>query len=365
MAKARTAARKQTTKRAKSPAKKQVAKRTSSKSKTIKKSTPKKQTPSKGKGGKKHIYVNPHLERNLDAKIAYLDAHNKKYEKTGFATKAIHVGQPPDAFYGSVNMPIHMTSTYAQVDAAVPYYKFDYTRGGNPTREALEHCMASLEGAKYALSTSAGLATNLMVAHMCKSGDHILACDDVYGGTGRYFRTSAVAVYNMQADFVDMTDLKLVEKAIKKNTKVVWLESPTNPLLKVFDIRAIAKICKKKGAVLVVDNTFQSPVFQNPLALGADIVVHSATKYLAGHSDVVMGFLCTNSKELFDKLNFSAFSIGPVPSPFDCYLVMRSLKTLKIRMKAINENALAIAKYLESRKDKVERVYYPGLKSHP
>lgn len=305
------------------------------------------------------------LYGSKEEKAKFLKTYNEKYDKLGFSTRAIHYGQPPDPFYGSVNMPIHLTSTFAQYDAADPYFKFDYGRVGNPTREALEQCVGSLEGGKHCLAFSAGCACTMIITHLLKSGDHIVCVDDVYGGTGRFFRRIASEIYGMSVDFVDMTNLDNLKKAIKKNTKLVWLETPTNPTLKCIDIQEATKICKKAGVISVVDNTFLSPVFQQPLKLGADIVMHSGTKYLAGHADVVMGFVITNNKEIYDKLFFYGYAIGPVPSPFDCYLVLRSLKTLKIRMEAINNNAQRIAEYLETRKDVVEKVLYPGLKSHP
>lgn len=299
----------------------------------------------------------------VEEKNAHLIGHNEKYSTKGFSTKAIHVGQPPDAFYGSVNMPIHMSSTFAQTDCSAPFYNFDYGRGGNPTREALESVIASLENAKYGLVAGSGLAATMLVTHLLKAGDHILAVDDVYGGTGRFFRRIAGPVYGMESSFVDMTDLEFVRNSFQENTKLVWLETPTNPLLKCFDIQAISEICKEKGVIFVVDNTFMTPYNQQPLDLGADIVVHSATKYLGGHSDVVMGAIATNNKDLFDQLYFFLYAIGPATSPMDCYLVLRSLKTLSVRMEQIGKNALAVAQFLENH-DKIDMVYYPMLESH-
>jgi cystathionine gamma-lyase len=299
----------------------------------------------------------------VEEKNEYLNKYNAKYDDKGFATKAIHYGQPPDAFYGSVNVPIHMSSTFAQSDAAVPFFNYDYGRGGNPTREALESCIASLENGKHGLVAGSGLGATFLIVHLLKTGDHILSVDDIYGGTGRYFRQVAVPTYGMEVDFIDMTDLDFVRESIKENTKMVWLETPTNPLLKCFDIQAIAEICKEKNLILVVDNTFMTPYNQKPLDLGADIVVQSVTKYLGGHSDVVMGAIATSNKDLYDKLYFNLYAIGPATSPFDCYLVLRSIKTLGIRMEQIGKNAMACAEFLEKH-DKVETVYYPGLPSH-
>ena len=300
----------------------------------------------------------------VEEKVEFLAKHNEKYAEKGYSTKAIHIGQPPDSFYGSVNMPIHMSSTFAQTDCSEPYYTFDYGRGGNPTREALESCIASLENGKHGLVAGSGLGCTFLITHLLKTGDHILAVDDVYGGTGRYFRSVAAPTYGMEVDFIDMSDLDFVRENIKENTKLLWVETPTNPLLKCFDIQAISEICKEKNITMVVDNTFMTSYNQKPLDLGADIVVQSVTKYLGGHSDVVMGALVTNDKELYEKLYFNLYAIGPATSPFDCYLVLRSLKTLAIRMEQIGKNALACAEFLEGH-EKVERVFYPGLESHP
>jgi cystathionine gamma-lyase len=289
--------------------------------------------------------------------------HNLHYSEKGFDTRAIHMGQPPDAIYGSVNMPIHMSSTFAQTDCATPFYNYDYGRGGNPTREALETVIASLENAKYGLVAGSGLGIVMLITHMLKSGDHILCVDDVYGGTGRYFQKIAEPVYNMKTTLIDMTDLDSITEAITEDTKLLWLETPTNPLLKCFDIKAISEICKKHDIIFVVDNTFMTSVNQRPLDHGADIVMQSVTKYMGGHSDVVMGALATNNKDLFDKCFFNLYAIGPATSPMDCYLVLRSLKTLSIRMEKIGKNALAIAEFLEQN-TKVEKVYYPMLPSH-
>lgn len=298
-----------------------------------------------------------------DDKKEYHEKYNEKYEEKGFATRSIHVGQPPEFMYGSVNVPIHMSSTYAQYDCADPYYTFDYGRCGNPTRAALESVVASLENAKYGMVGSSGLAMTFLIVHLLKSGDHILSVDDIYGGTGRYFRRIACPTYGMEVDFIDMTDLELVKSSIKENTRMLWLETPTNPLLKVFDIKAIGEICKEHNLIYVVDNTFMSPYFQKPLDLGADLVIHSASKYFGGHSDIIMGMIMTNNDEYYEKLNFLLYAVGPNSSPFDCYLVLRSCKTLSVRMKQIGENALAVAEFLEKH-EKVEKVYYPFLPSH-
>lgn len=293
----------------------------------------------------------------------HIKNHNEKYSVKGYETRAIHMGQPADPVYGSVNMPIHMSSTYAQTDCATPFYNYDYGRGGNPTREALETVIASLENGKYGLVAGSGLGICMLITHLLKSGDHILCVDDVYGGTGRYFNKIAVPIYNMKTTLVDMSVLDNITDAITEDTKLLWLETPTNPLLKCFDIQAIGEICKQHDIIFVVDNTFMTSVNQKPLDHGADIVMQSVTKYLGGHSDVVMGALITNNKELYDRLYFNLYAIGPATSPMDCYLVLRSIKTLSIRMERINKNGLAVAEYLEQ-SDKVDKVYYPMLPSH-
>lgn len=299
----------------------------------------------------------------VQEKNEFIKGHNEKYSSKGFCTKAIHVGQPADTFYGSVNMPIHMSSTYAQTDCATPFYNYDYGRGGNPTREALESCIASLENAQYGLVAGSGLGITMLVTHLLKTGDHILLCDDVYGGIARFFKRIAEPIYGMESDYVDLDDLDNIKAGIKDNTKLLWIESPTNPLLKCYDIKAISEICKENNLIFVVDNTFMTPYNQTPLDLGADIVMHSVTKYLGGHSDVVMGALATNNKELYDRLYFYLYAVGPATSPMDCYLVLRSLKTLAVRMEQINKNGLAVAEFLE-KSDKIDRVYYPLLESH-
>ena len=239
------------------------------------------------------------------------------YEDKGFSTKAIHYGQPPDPFYGSLNVPIHLTSTYAQRDCADPFYKFDYGRGGNPTREALESWLASLENGKYGLATSSGVSSIMLVIHLLKSGDHVIVAEDLYGGTTNYLNKYAVGTYAMEVSYIDMSDHNLLKESIKSNTKLVWIESPTNPLLKWFDINAISEICKEHNLIFVVDNTFMSPYNQKPLDLGADIVMHSCTKYLGGHADIIMGALITSNKDIYEKLYFLLYAIGSTPSPFD------------------------------------------------
>lgn len=279
----------------------------------------------------------------------------------GFATNAIHAGQEPDKVTGAIMTPISMSSTFKQVSLGV-HTGYEYSRSGNPTRKAFEDCVATLENGKWGLAFGSGLAATTSVAHLLNPGDEILIADDVYGGTGRYFRKLSKG---LKYKFVDMTNVHNVRTAISGDTKMIWLETPTNPTLKISDISAIAEIAKiVKGIILVVDNTFATPYFQRPLDLGADLVVHSVTKYLNGHSDVVMGCVIGSSDELRDRLGYIQNGLGAVPSPFDCFLALRGIKTLHIRMDKHQANAMAIANWLEKH-ERVERVVYPGLESHP
>jgi cystathionine gamma-lyase len=283
-----------------------------------------------------------------------------------FDTKAIHVGEEAEFLEGSRNevvAPIYLSSTYARNEVRNPGV-FQYSRSQNPTRFALEKRYASLEQTAYGLGFASGLAAEatLMVA-LLKPGDHVIGFDDLYGGTKRLFHLWEDN-YGIKVTLVDASHPELVEAAIRPETKLVWLESPSNPLLKICDISAISVIAHRHGLLVVVDNTFLSPYFQKPAILGADIVVHSITKYIAGHSDVIGGAIMLNDKALYDRLKFCQNALGAVPSPFDCYLVLRGLKTLSLRMEKHQSNAMAIAEYLENH-PKVSRVYYPGLKSHP
>ncbi|KAM3841538.1 cystathionine gamma-lyase [Vipera latastei] len=281
-----------------------------------------------------------------------------------FATQAIHVGQEPEQWSSlAVVPPISLATTFKQRAPGQPS-GFEYSRCGNPTRDCLEKAVAALDGAKYCLSYASGLAATVNIAHLLKAGDTVICTDDVYGGTNRYFRRIATDM-GLKAVFVDCTKLECLEAAITPETKLVWIETPTNPMLKVVDIQGCANIVHKhKGVILVVDNTFMSAYFQRPLSLGADICMYSATKYMNGHSDVVMGLVSLNNEELHEKLRFLQYSIGAIPSPFDCYLCNRGLKTLPIRMKQHFHNALTVAQYLES-DPRVEKVIFPGLQSHP
>ena len=279
-----------------------------------------------------------------------------------FDTLAIHAGQAPDVASGAVMTPIVLSSTFAQ-DGPGVHKGYDYSRAGNPTRTALEGCLAALEGASDAITFSSGCAATTAILMMLKSGDHVLSGDDVYGGTFRIF-DKVMKQFGVTADLIDMSDVAKVEAACKPSTKVIWLETPSNPMLKIFDIERIAAVAKKRGILCVVDNTFATPYLQSPLALGADLVVHSATKYLNGHSDVVGGCVMTSNKELAEKLHFLQKAVGSVPSPFDCYLVLRGLKTLGVRMRQHVQSARTLAEYLEGHAQ-VARVLYPGLASHP
>ena len=277
-------------------------------------------------------------------------------------TRVIHAGGHPDKETGAVMPPIYQTSTYAQTSPGV-HKGYEYTRSHNPTRTRLEECLASIEQGKFALATSSGMAAEMLVMHALEPQSTILCGDDVYGGTYRLFTTVFNKLHNFV--FIDTTDLKNVESAIKKHKPaLIWLETPTNPLLKISDIKKISSLAKKYKALTIVDNTFMSPYFQNPLVLGADLVMHSMTKYLNGHSDVVGGCLILNDEILYKKLWVLQNSIGPSQSPFDSWLVLRGLKTLSVRMEAHQANAIKIANWLEKH-PKVDKVIYPGLKSHP
>lgn len=279
-----------------------------------------------------------------------------------FETKVIHVGGEPDPTTGAIMPPIYQTSTYVQSSPG-EHKGYEYTRSHNPTRTRLEECLASLENAKHCLVTASGLAASSLIMHMLPKGSKVLCGDDVYGGTYRLFSKVFPDIH--QYKFVDTTNLKTLEKELAEfKPALVWLETPTNPLLKISDISAICSMAKKVGSLVVVDNTFMSPYFQNPLNQGADIVLHSMTKFINGHSDVVGGAMMFNSDELREKLFYLQNAIGPCQSPFDSWLVLRGLKTLAVRMKAHEQNAMRIANYLEKH-PKVERVIYPGLTSHP
>ncbi len=279
-----------------------------------------------------------------------------------FATKAIHVGQEPDQSTGAVMTPIFQTATYAQ--AGLGQNKgFEYSRTGNPTRAALEACIASLEDGKYGLAFASGMAAETAILSLLSAGDHIVSCNDLYGGSYRIFER-VMRRYNVDASYVPVGNVVAYEKAIRPNTKMVWLETPTNPLLRLVDIAAVAAIAHQHKLLVVVDNTFASPYFQQPLKLGADIVVHSTTKYINGHSDVIGGALVLNDETVYESIKFYQNAAGGVPSPFDSWLVLRGIKTLAVRMRQHEENARAVATFLAEH-PRVEKVYYPGLVAHP
>ncbi len=290
------------------------------------------------------------------------------------ATKTIHVGEEPnlkEGGSGDVVIPIHLSSTFARKEVDKPTGSYEYSRTGNPTRYALEKRLAALENAKFSLAFASGLAAETTVVLSClKSGDHIIAFDDLYGGTPRLFNKIFASNFNLKFTYVDARDPRNVEGAIKDNTKMIWLESPTNPLMKLCDIKAITKIARERNIITVVDNTFMSPYFQKPLDLGADISLYSTTKYHGGHSDVIGGAIITSNDKLYGSLEqsgslrYNQNAAGMVPSPFDCWLVLRGIKTLAVRMERHNYNAQKIAEFLESH-PKVKKVNYPGLKSHP
>jgi cystathionine beta-lyase/cystathionine gamma-synthase len=279
-----------------------------------------------------------------------------------FDTLAIHAGQEPDPHSGAVMTPIVLSSTFAQ-DGPGGHKGYDYSRAGNPTRTALEGCLAALEGATSAIAFGSGCAATTAILMLLKSGDHVLCGDDVYGGTFRIF-DKVVKQFGIASDMTDMSDVAKLEAKITPQTRMIWLETPSNPMLKIFDIAKIAELAKKRGLLFVVDNTFATPYLQTPLALGATMVVHSATKYLNGHSDVVGGCVMTSDAELGERLHFIQKAVGAVPSPFDCYLVLRGLKTLGVRMRQHVQSARTLAEHLEGHAQ-VQKVLYPGLASHP
>lgn len=283
-------------------------------------------------------------------------------EPLQFETRAIHVGQDPDSATGAVITPIYQTSTYAQ-SAVGEHQGYDYSRTDNPTRTALQECLASLEGGRFGLAFASGMAAITTLLLYFKQGDHILVADDVYGGTYRLFQRVFTDL-GLSFTFVDMTNLAETRAALRPNTRLVWIESPTNPLLKIVDIASISSMAHERNILVGVDNTFATPYLQRPLESGADLVMHSTTKYLGGHSDVVGGAIVTGDAPLHERLKFLQNAAGAVPSPFDCWLVLRGLKTLALRMERHSETALHLAQWLE-RQPQVKRVIYPGLASHP
>ena len=280
----------------------------------------------------------------------------------GFETRAIHAGQGIDPTTGSVASPLYMTSTFAQSSPG-EFDQWEYSRSGNPTRAAFEACIASLESARFGFATASGSVATATILQLLQAGDHVVCCDDLYGGTYRQFN-KMFRKFGVEFDFIDLSDPSNLHAALRAETKLVWIESPTNPLLKLVDIAAVAEIAHGHGARLAVDNTFMSPVFQRPIELGADIVMHSTTKYIAGHSDLVGGAVITDDEDLAEQLKFFANALGGVQSNFDAWLCLRSVKTLPVRMAAHERNAQAVAEFLEQH-PRVDRVVYPGLASHP
>jgi cystathionine gamma-lyase len=277
-------------------------------------------------------------------------------------TLAIHAGQAPDPTTGAIMTPVYLTSTYVQ-DGPGAHKGFEYSRTRNPTRDALQGCLAALEGAKHGLAFASGLAATDAILHLLQAGDHVLYSDDVYGGTFRIF-DKVFRRHGLAFDAVEMSDPANVARALRKETRLVWIESPTNPMLKIVDLAEVARIARAHGATTVVDNTFATPFFQRPLEFGIDVVAHSTTKYLNGHSDVVGGAVLTSDDALHERLAFVQNAVGGVPGPLDAFLVLRGLKTLHVRMERHQQNALALARFLESH-PQAEQVTYPGLASHP
>ena len=283
-------------------------------------------------------------------------------KKNKFETNAIHIGNEPDSSTGSISPPIHLTSTYVQ-EGIGNNKGFDYSRGNNPTRQRLEQNIASLEGGYDAVAFSSGMAATTALFQGLNQGDHVIISRNVYGGTYR-MTTQVLSNHGLQFDFVDTTDIQNIKKAIKKNTKWVFIETPTNPMLEITDIAAVSEICKKHNLLFAVDNTFMSPYGQRPIEQGADCVMHSSTKFIGGHSDVLGGILVAKNKELAEKLHFIQKSGGAIPSPFDAWLLLRSVKTMAMRVQKASDNAMVLAKYFDGHA-KIVKTIYPGLESHP
>ena len=290
---------------------------------------------------------------------------SRKKNKQGFETRAIHAGQEPDPTTGAIMTPIYTSSTYVQESPGV-HKGYDYSRSINPTRKALEACIADLEGSNFGYAFASGMSASATVLEILSSGDHVIAMDDLYGGTYRLFENVRKRSAGLDFTFCDLSDCKALEASLKPNTKMIWIETPTNPLLKIADLKAISSFAKNNNLIAVCDNTFCSPFVQNPLEFGFDIVVHSATKYLNGHSDLIGGVvICSDNKtELAEQLLYLQNAVGSIMNPFDSFLLLRSLKTLPVRMERHCSNAIQIANFLESH-NSIQRVIYPGLESHP
>lgn len=283
-------------------------------------------------------------------------------EELRFSTRAVHAGQEPDPSTGAIMTPVYLTSTYVQAAPGV-HKGYEYSRTGNPTRSALERNLASLEGGAHGLCFASGLAATDTILKTLRPGDHVVACDDLYGGTYRIFE-SVYRPFGLDFTFVDATDLGNVEEAIRAETKLAWIETPTNPLLKIVDIAGVVELCRGRDLKVVVDNTFATPYLQRPLSLGADVVLHSMTKYLGGHSDVVGGAIVLDDDELAEKLAYLQNAAGGIPGPMDCFLVLRGVKTLAVRMDRHQENARRVVDFLRQH-PRVDRVYFPGDEDHP
>ena len=290
---------------------------------------------------------------------------SRKKNKQGFETRAIHAGQEPDPTTGAIMTPIYTSSTYVQESPGV-HKGYDYSRSTNPTRKAREACIADLEGSNFGYAFASGMSASATVLEILSSGDHVIAMDDLYGGTYRLFENVRKRSAGLDFTFCDLSDVKALEASLKPNTKMIWIETPTNPLLKIADLKAISSFAKNNNLIAVCDNTFCSPFVQNPLEFGFDIVVHSATKYLNGHSDLIGGVVvCSDDKtELAEQLLYLQNAVGSIMNPFDSFLLLRSLKTLPVRMERHCSNAIQIANFLESH-NSIQRVIYPGLESHP
>jgi cystathionine gamma-lyase len=284
-------------------------------------------------------------------------------KKRGFATRTIHAGQSPDPMTGAIMQPIYATSTYVQSSPGV-HQGYEYSRTQNPTRMAYERCIADLESGSHGFAFASGMAATGTILELIDSGSHVIAMDDLYGGTRRLFDGVRKRSAGLQFSFVDLTDLTAAENAFRDDTKMLWIETPTNPLLKIVDIRAVAALAKQHDAIVVLDNTFATPYLQRPLELGCDIVMHSATKFINGHSDMVGGVVATGDNALAEQLAYLQNSIGSVAGPFDSFLALRGVKTLDVRMQRHCESAMRISEWLE-RHERVESVLYPGLPSHP
>lgn len=287
----------------------------------------------------------------------------KNHHEMKFATAAIHAGQEPDPTTGAIMTPVYQTSTYVQESPGQCKHNYDYARSANPTRTALEANLAALEGGRYGICFASGCAAMSAVLHTLKSGDHVVVCDDVYGGTFRLF-DRVFKQFGVSYTLADMANIDAYRSSFTSQTRLVWAETPTNPMLKVIDILAVAEVARTRGALLAVDNTFATPYLQNPLQLGADIVCHSSTKYLGGHSDVIGGVLIVNDGGLAERLHYLQNAVGGVPGPWDCFLLLRSTKTLHVRVERHCANARKVADFLAAHKN-IEKVYYPGLESHP